>query len=210
MRIDFESLTKAIKAFEIMTLKEKGKVVDRIYLSQPNLLASILALKKFGCSIEHIDEVLRILIVIFLALEFSMVKIATVPELEQERELSRLIGIMKFSEGLTDSLTSKSIQNYIENHKEKIAFAYVINLLNESGISSLKERKLKISYDGWIEILLIVLRMQKKILTSRCSTTPALRACVGQFLNAFFALASPILRKKSSLKPAAELGIRQK
>ena len=48
-----------------------------------------------------------------------------------------------------------------------------------------------------------------KCLTSRCSITPALRACVGQFLSRAFVV---LLRKSNpqnhNLKTAAELGVK--
>jgi uncharacterized membrane protein YjfL (UPF0719 family) len=54
---------------------------------------------------------------------------------------------------------------------------------------------------------LLVLRA-KKCLTSRCSTTPALRACVGQFLSCgFVVLLRKSIPQNHNLKTAAELGV---
>lgn len=143
MRINQESLKMAIDAYEKITLKEQENVVDQIYLSQPNLLASVLVLQRFGNSMEHIGEILKILIVLHLALEFAKVKIVLVSELEQDREMNRLVATMKFSEGFSNALAAKSIQNYIENHKEKFAFAFAYNVINVSGILSLREENSK-------------------------------------------------------------------
>lgn len=143
MRVDQESLERAVDAYEKMTLKEQESVADRIYLSQPNLLASALVLQRFGNSMEHIGEILKILIVLQLALEFKGVKIASVSEQEQDRELNRLVATIKFSEDLSAQLQSKSIQNYIEHHKEKYALAFAYNTMSTAGIFALKEENSK-------------------------------------------------------------------
>lgn len=143
MRINQKSLKMAIEAYEKMNLKEQELVADRIYLSQPNLLASVLVLQRFGNSMEHIDEILKILIVLYLALEFEKVKIATVSEREQDRELTRLVATIKFSEDLSNTLTSNSIENYIENHKEKYAAEFAYDVMSASGILSLREENSK-------------------------------------------------------------------
>jgi hypothetical protein len=139
MRIDPKSLGLAIVAYEKMTLKERENVADRIYLSQPNLLASVLVLSRFGHSMEHIDEILKILMVLNLALEFAKVKIEQVTEFQQERELNLLIASVKLSEGLSEEPASKLTQNYVDNLKEKYALAFAYTVLNESGIVSLKD-----------------------------------------------------------------------
>lgn len=143
MRINQESLKMAIEAHKKMSLKDQEEVVDRIYLSQPNLLASVLALQKFGNTMEHIDQILKILIILQLALEFGKIKIALISEQAQERELSRLAASVKLSEKLSNTLASKSIQNHIENHKEKLALAFAYNIMSESGILSLSEENSK-------------------------------------------------------------------
>lgn len=133
----------ATEAYEKMTLTEQEVVIDRIYSTQPNLLASVLILQKLGNSMEHIGEILKILIVLHLALEFEKVEIVSVSEREQERELTRLVATIKFSEDLPNTLTSKSIQNYIENHKEKYALAFAYNVIATSGILALREENSK-------------------------------------------------------------------
>jgi len=48
----------------------------------------------------------------------------------------------------------------------------------------------------------------KKCITSRCSTTPVLRACVGQFLSrSFVVLLRKSIPQNYNLKTAAELGV---
>jgi hypothetical protein len=48
----------------------------------------------------------------------------------------------------------------------------------------------------------------EKCITSRCSITPALRACVGQFLSrAFVVLLRKSIPQNHNLKTAAELGV---
>ena len=135
MKIDQKSLVSAIKEFEAMTLKQKESIADEIFAQQPNLLGSVLVQSRLGNTMEHVDVLLKILIVLHMALKIAKVKIELVSEDLQDRELNRLVANIKFTEGLSQSLSSKSLHNYVDNHKEKYALAFVFNELVTSGIA---------------------------------------------------------------------------
>lgn len=134
MKIKEKALKNAISQFEKMTVKDKENVVDEIYAQQPNMLASILVQSQLGSSIEHIEVLLKILTVLHIALKDSKVQILLVTEDEQERELNRLAANIRFSEGLPNSILSKSIKSYVDKHSEKYAFAFAYDELASTGI----------------------------------------------------------------------------
>lgn len=103
-------LAAAIVAVKVMDMRQKEQVCDRIHVEQPNLLASVLALPRLGVSMQTVDVVLNILILLTLAIDNSGQRLATVPETDQERELQRLVAIVRFSEGLDAAAMGQSIQ----------------------------------------------------------------------------------------------------
>ncbi|PCI46016.1 MAG: hypothetical protein COB51_08150 [Moraxellaceae bacterium] len=121
-----------------MSLKEKEVILDEIYVEQPNLLGSVVVLNQMGSTLEQMEVLLNILLVAYLALNESGIKIAEVTESEQERELSRFVGHVKFTEGLSSSSELTAIQQYIESHEEKTLLAYVYKEMLESGFHDLK------------------------------------------------------------------------
>jgi hypothetical protein len=143
MKIHESALAQAISAYEKMTIKEYEAAADRIYASQPNMLASVLYMGQLGNSDEHVGYLLQILIVLHLALEISKVNIAVVSEVDQKRELQKLIASINATEGLSESLTLNSVQRYIDQHQEKYAYAFAFHVLTESGILLLESENSK-------------------------------------------------------------------
>ena len=143
MRIERKSLEGAITKVESMTLKDKEKIIDKIHLEQPNLLASVLVMHKMGNSLESIDVLLNILIVSYLALSDSGIRIVKISENLQEKEMTRLVGSVNFTAGLTASGVDDSLQQYIASHKEKYLLNYVLNEIINSGIVHLQHENAK-------------------------------------------------------------------
>ena len=121
-----------------MNLKEKEVILDEIYVEQPNLLGSVVVLNQIGNTLEQIEVLLNILLIAHLALKESGIKLAKVTEGEQERELSKFMGHVKFTEGLSSSSELTAMRQYIESHEEKILLAYVHKEMLESGFHDLK------------------------------------------------------------------------
>ena len=105
-----EQLAAAIPAATAMDIKEKERVCDMILATQPNLLASVLALRSFGISMPTIEIVLNILIVLHLAIVESGQVLATVTEDDQDRELSRYTASVRFAEGLDAASFMRSLE----------------------------------------------------------------------------------------------------
>jgi hypothetical protein len=100
LKIKESALIQAIKRSNQMDLIESEKVVDEIYLEQPNLLASVLVQNQMGNKLEDVDVLLNILIVTFLALKYSNVKLEMITENIQEKEMAKFAGHFEFLEGL--------------------------------------------------------------------------------------------------------------
>lgn len=141
--VTVEQLAAAIRAATAMDIKEKVRVCDTIHATQPNLLASVLALRSFGISMPTIEIVLNILIVLHLAIVESGQVLAIVTEDDQDRELSRYTASVKFTDGLDAASFMRSLEQTTAYRKERFLFAYVLSTLMRSGIATQKEEKAK-------------------------------------------------------------------
>jgi hypothetical protein len=142
-KINESSLVQAIKKSSGMDLVESEKVVDEIYLEQPNLLASVLVQNQMGNKIEDVEVLLNILIVTFLALKYSGVKIEKISEKTQEKELAKYTGHIGFLEGLNNKTTEVAIKQFTESKSEKALMAYVIETMLRAGFTKRKNENAK-------------------------------------------------------------------
>lgn len=136
-------LAAAIVAVKAMDLRQKEQVCDRIHAEQPNLLASVLALPRLGVSMQTVDVVLNILIVLTLAIDNSGQRLTTVAEADQERELQRLVAIVRFSEGLDAAAMGQSIQQTTAYKREGFLLAYVYDAIQRAGLAAVKDEAAK-------------------------------------------------------------------
>ena len=127
-------LAAAIKRHETMSLADKEKVCDELFEQQPNLLGSVLVLPRMGVAAKYVDAVLTVLIVIHLAVNASGSRITTISEEIQERELQRFVGTAMFSDGLDQNLMAESLMQYEGFRMEPTLMAYVISILESTGI----------------------------------------------------------------------------
>ena len=131
--VSAEHLAHAISTAAKMDLKEKEQVCDAIFTMQPNLLGSVLVQKPFGASMETIDVLLNMLIVLHLAIDKSGQALATISEEEQRRQLELFAATVNFSEGMDDKSVSESIRQCAAYKREKFLLAYVIETMKHSG-----------------------------------------------------------------------------
>lgn len=119
-RITNEAMAKALVAARAMGLPEKEQLADEIFRVQPNLLASVLGLPQLGVALPKVEFALDMLLVCFLAMQASGQVWPLITEDEQERQMQRLVGIVRFGADL-----GAAMQQYIAGHPEKILLAYV-------------------------------------------------------------------------------------
>lgn len=124
-RISCQTLVKAISTVQALDLTTKEQFADEIYRTQPNMLASVIVLGKFGVSVEKMDFALNILLLCFTAMKVSGLIWRLVTEDDQEHHLQRLTAHIKFSSNLGDTLLTSSVQQYVEAHDEQLLLSWV-------------------------------------------------------------------------------------
>lgn len=142
-KIKESALIKAIKQSNGMNLIASEKVMDEIFQEQPSLLASVLVQHQMGNSLEDVDVLLKILIVTFLALKYSDVKLEKITEQQQERELTKYAGHLNFIEGLNQTNINTAINQFSESKSEKSLMAYAIKTMIEAGFTKRKNETSK-------------------------------------------------------------------
>ena len=93
-----------------------------------------------GASLQTVDV---LLIVLTLAVDNSGQSLVTVTAVDQERELQRLVAIMRFSEGLDASSVAPSIQQTTAYRHESHMLAYVFGSLQRAGLTEITDEAAK-------------------------------------------------------------------
>ena len=117
-----------------MSADRKLKLVDEIFASQPNLLASVLALGVRKPLDERVDVVLHILLVCFEAVRASGTQLSTISEVVQEDCLARIVARIGAIEGLSPARRSPIIERQLADHNEPFLLSLVLMELRENGL----------------------------------------------------------------------------
>lgn len=148
--ISVKHVASALRQLQSMSLTQKSALIDVIYVEQPNLLASVLVQTKFGASEQTIELLLELLIVCHLAMHESGYEWPLITEEEQDRQLSRMVGAVRFSETLTDSVAANAArQQYVLTHPEPALLALVMGRCNE-WLADLAERHVEQESDKYV------------------------------------------------------------
>jgi hypothetical protein len=142
-KVSNKNLASALRKVCLLNIKDKELICDEIFKEQPNLLGSVIVQQRLGNSLEDIDVLLEILIVLHFSLKEAGIRISKISEREQEHQLRILKETILFSEGLGQHLLKSSVDQYVSNHKEPILLAYVINAMQDAGFFERKEENLK-------------------------------------------------------------------
>ena len=124
-------LVHAILACRAMDVPAKAALVDEIFLKQPNLLASAIAMKSLGVPLHKIDFLLDILIVIFIAMEKSNYVWPCISILELDLNSGRISAMAQFGEGLSAELKATAALQFTDPHPERMLLAYVLSEVND-------------------------------------------------------------------------------
>lgn len=108
-----------------MSAQQKVQLTDEIYVQQPNLLASILVLPRYGVDMQLLEEPIHVLLVAFQAMKHCGNALPTISEDVQETGLQRLTATMKFSEGVSPDLVEHVITKFCVDHPECCLLAFV-------------------------------------------------------------------------------------
>ena len=126
-----------------MSLAEKEAEFDIIFREQPNLLGSVIVQQQMGNTLEQMDVLLNLLLNIHLAFREAGVSIPTVSEELQEQELSRLVGQVKFTDGLDKQSFDTVLKKMIDNHPEKWLFSLAMHEVSRAGFLMLQNESSK-------------------------------------------------------------------
>jgi hypothetical protein len=117
---------------------QKVALADEIFLQQPNMLASVLALPRMGVGMVQLEVPLHILLVTFQAMKLSGHKWALVTEDVQETCMKRLTARARFNEGLPGDLATKVVQQFCDEHPERYLLAFVYGYLGDHDLLAVR------------------------------------------------------------------------
>ena len=109
---------------------------DAIYAKQPNLLASVLVLTRYGVTHQELDVALKILFILYEAIGETGFEIRTIIEDDQDRCLRRVTGRARFLDGLDAQSSDRAVADQIRDHPEPLLLAVAFGLLKESDLVS--------------------------------------------------------------------------
>ena len=135
-RIQSIHLATAQRRVEPLSVEKAVAFSDAIFAKQPNLLASVLVLPRYGVTHQELDVVLKALFICYEALVETGVRIRTITEEDQERCLRRLTGKATFLEGLDAQSSATAVADQVQDHPEPLLLAVVYGLLKESDLAS--------------------------------------------------------------------------
>lgn len=131
-RISIEHVATALRKVQSMGLPQKVTLIDEIHVKQPNLLASCVVQSRLGANEHTVEFLLNILLVCYLAMNESGYEWPLITDDEQERQMGRMIGAVRFSEDLQDPVAADAARNqYIAGHPEQPLLALVLSQCNE-------------------------------------------------------------------------------
>ena len=136
-----------------LNLKRVEELADSVFKNQPNLLASILVLPKFGVSNAHLEVALKILFICHEAVLATGVAIKTITEDDQERCLARVTGRARFLEGLDSASAEKAVADQVHTHPEPQLLALAHGMLQDSGITSVHSESEKYLVLGVLNVV---------------------------------------------------------
>lgn len=114
-----------------MSAQHKVELADEIHARQPNLLASILVLPRFGVDMLQLEVPIHVLLVTFQAMKHCGHALPTISEHVQETCLQRLTATLKFSEGVPPYLVEQMITKFCVDHPERYLLAFVYGHLGQ-------------------------------------------------------------------------------
>ena len=108
-----------------MSAAQKVQLADEIYVKQPNLLASILVLPRFGVSALQLEAPIHVLLVTYQAIKRCGHTLPVISEDVQDACMQRLTATIRFTEGVPPALASQMITQHCADHPERNLLAFV-------------------------------------------------------------------------------------
>ncbi|MBN8750087.1 MAG: hypothetical protein J0I65_21610 [Variovorax sp.] len=112
-----------------MSAQQKVELADETYALQPNLLASVLVLPRFGVDTLQLEVPIHVLLVVFQAMKRSGHAFPTITEDVQETCLQRLTATIGFTEGVPPDLVEQMNLLRVRTDAEKFLLLAALNLV---------------------------------------------------------------------------------
>ena len=133
-RIAQAHVVEAVRAVERMNAQRQVQLGDEIFAHQPNLLGSIVVLRRMGASDAQIGIALHVLFVAWLAMKASGLSWPLISEDDQDLCMQRLTAKVRFVEGLPPKLLQQAVKQHISEHAEPQLLAFAYGHLRASGV----------------------------------------------------------------------------
>ncbi len=114
-----------------MSAQQKVELTDEIYVQQPNLLASILVLPRYGVDMQLLEDPIHVLLIAFQAMKHCGHASPTISKDVHETCLRRLTATSKFSKGVPPHLFVQMITQLCVDHPERYLLAFVYGHLGQ-------------------------------------------------------------------------------
>ena len=128
-----EDLGNATLAVRGMSFAAKEALVDAIHVEQPNLLYAVLVLQRYGASMQQIEVMLELLLVVYTAMKASGRQWRRITDDLQETCLKRVTGRIGFAEGLAPAQFEAAVHQIIEAHPEPVLLSLAVGRLGDAG-----------------------------------------------------------------------------
>ena len=123
--------TAAADAVLAMDLARRVQLADEIHAHQPQLLASVLVLPRYGVTLVQLDGLINILLTLYQVMKASTLHWPVVSEDVQERGLQRVVRRVRFIEGLTPPLQTQAVHDALAAHPQQPMLAWVFGEMKD-------------------------------------------------------------------------------
>lgn len=132
--ISSQHLVRAVLRVQRMDLQARERLADEIHGKQPHLLYSVVVLHKLGASLQQIEVVLELLLVLHEAMKASGKAWPLISEQVQDRCMQRLCARVAFIEGLTHDLQEQASAQGATEHPEQPLLAWTLGQFKDHGL----------------------------------------------------------------------------
>lgn len=136
--ISSRNLVEAVLRVERMAFQDRERLAEEVHARQPNLFFSVLVLQRYGASLEQMEVVLNLLLVLYEAMKCGGASWPVISEDVQERCLKRISGRVRFIEGLTPQQQTQATSDAVGDHPEQQLLAYVFGKFKEHGLIGIR------------------------------------------------------------------------
>ena len=134
-----QHVVDAVLRVQQLGFKQREDLTDEIHAHQPNLLYSVIVLRRFGCDMAEIEVMLNLLLVFYEAMKAARKDWPVITEADCERCLQQMSERMQSGDGLTPAKRARLIGDSVTVHPEPQLLAYLVGTLADHGLTDIKD-----------------------------------------------------------------------